>query len=46
MANQISIIGNVFKLEKTGEPTKYFNKTDVSVKSLEGDCCSNWHLSI
>jgi len=32
MANQISIIGNVFKLEKTGEPTKYFNKTDVSIK--------------
>lgn len=32
MANQVTLIGNVFKLEKTGQPTKYFNKVDLSVK--------------
>ena len=31
MATQVTAVGNLFKLEKTGEPTKYYNKKDVSV---------------
>lgn len=31
MANQVTTVGNLFKLEKTGKPTKYYNKKDVSV---------------
>lgn len=31
MANQVTAVGNLFKLEKTGKPTKYYNKKDVSV---------------
>lgn len=36
MANQVTATGNLFKLEKTGQPTKYFNKRDVSV-TFRGD---------
>ena len=31
MANQVTATGSLFKLEKTGKPTKYYNKKDVSV---------------
>ncbi len=36
MANQVTSVGNVFKLEKTGSATKYYNKKDISI-SFRGD---------
>ena len=36
MADQITSVGNVFKLEKTGSTTKYYNKKDVSI-TFKGD---------
>lgn len=36
MANQVTSVGNVFKLEKTGSTTKYYNKKDISI-TFRGD---------